>query len=84
MKEFRVWNSQLIRYAGYKQINGTIIGDPANVDFTTVFILISFCNHFLFFACFIKLSIYPDHLRFKIIYIFQKCHYSFCKQRICI
>jgi nitric-oxide synthase len=30
----RIWNSQLIRYAGYRQANGTIIGDPLNVELT--------------------------------------------------
>ena len=35
-KDFRVWNSQLIRYAGYKQVDGSVIGDPANVEFTEV------------------------------------------------
>lgn len=30
----RIWNEQLIRYAGYRQSNGSIIGDPANADFT--------------------------------------------------
>lgn len=34
--DFRVWNSQLIRYAGYKQPDGSILGDPANVEFTEV------------------------------------------------
>uniref|UniRef100_A0A9J7XV54 Nitric oxide synthase n=1 Tax=Cyprinus carpio carpio TaxID=630221 RepID=A0A9J7XV54_CYPCA len=34
--DFRVWNSQLIRYAGYKMTGGTIIGDPASVDFTEI------------------------------------------------
>lgn len=34
--DFRVWNSQLIRYAGYKQPDGGILGDPANVEFTEV------------------------------------------------
>ncbi|XP_059370165.1 nitric oxide synthase 2b, inducible isoform X2 [Carassius carassius] len=34
--DFRVWNSQLIRYAGYKLTDGTIIGDPASVDFTEI------------------------------------------------
>uniref|UniRef100_A0A670KIF4 Nitric oxide synthase n=1 Tax=Podarcis muralis TaxID=64176 RepID=A0A670KIF4_PODMU len=34
--DFRVWNQQLIRYAGYAQPDGTILGDPANVDFTEV------------------------------------------------
>ncbi|KAM9596861.1 nitric oxide synthase, inducible [Trichechus inunguis] len=32
--DFRVWNSQLIRYAGYQMPDGTIIGDPACVEFT--------------------------------------------------
>ena len=30
----RLWNAQLLRYAGYKQEGGTILGDPANVEFT--------------------------------------------------
>jgi len=34
--EFRVWNPQLIRYAGYQQDNGSVVGDPANVEFTQV------------------------------------------------
>lgn len=34
--DFRVWNSQLIRYAGYQMADGQIIGDPANVEFTEV------------------------------------------------
>ena len=34
--DFRVWNAQLIRYAGYKQPDGSILGDPANVEFTEV------------------------------------------------
>lgn len=37
--DFRVWNSQLISYAGYKQPDGTIIGDPMNVEFTDVMLL---------------------------------------------
>ncbi|XP_017204583.2 nitric oxide synthase, inducible isoform X1 [Oryctolagus cuniculus] len=32
--DFRVWNSQLIRYAGYHMPDGTIQGDPANTEFT--------------------------------------------------
>ncbi|XP_039248117.2 nitric oxide synthase 1-like isoform X2 [Styela clava] len=35
-KDFRVWSSQYIRYAGYGQPDGSIIGDPANVEFTEV------------------------------------------------
>ncbi|XP_072839703.2 nitric oxide synthase 1 isoform X1 [Pogona vitticeps] len=34
--DFRVWNSQLIRYAGYKQPDGSIQGDPANVELTEI------------------------------------------------
>lgn len=34
--DYRVWNTQLIRYAGYKQPDGKILGDPANVEFTEV------------------------------------------------
>jgi nitric-oxide synthase len=30
----RIWNSQLIRYAGYRQSDGTVIGDPLNVELT--------------------------------------------------
>ncbi|XP_039612590.1 nitric oxide synthase 2b, inducible [Polypterus senegalus] len=32
--DFRVWNSQLIRYAGYLMPDGSILGDPANIEFT--------------------------------------------------
>ncbi|XP_053116338.1 nitric oxide synthase, endothelial isoform X2 [Hemicordylus capensis] len=32
--DFRIWNAQLIRYAGYRQPDGTILGDPANVEIT--------------------------------------------------
>lgn len=34
--DFRVWNAQLIRYAGYQMPDGTIQGDPANLEFTQV------------------------------------------------
>lgn len=34
--DFRVWNVQLIGYAGYKNPDGTILGDPAKVEFTEV------------------------------------------------
>jgi nitric-oxide synthase len=30
----RIWNPQLIRYAGYQQTDGTVIGDPSQVEFT--------------------------------------------------
>ncbi|XP_059724770.1 nitric oxide synthase 3 isoform X2 [Haemorhous mexicanus] len=32
--DFRIWNPQLIRYAGYRQPDGSVRGDPANVDIT--------------------------------------------------
>jgi len=32
----RIWNPQLIRYAGYREADGSIIGDPANADLTDV------------------------------------------------
>ncbi|TFE22671.1 nitric oxide synthase oxygenase [Cohnella luojiensis] len=32
-RNIRIWNHQLIRYAGYKQ-GSLIVGDPASVDFT--------------------------------------------------
>ncbi|MEL6928076.1 MAG: nitric oxide synthase oxygenase [Cyanobacteria bacterium J06600_6] len=31
----RLWNSQLLRYAGYLQADNTVLGDPANVELTT-------------------------------------------------
>ncbi|XP_017771545.1 PREDICTED: nitric oxide synthase, salivary gland [Nicrophorus vespilloides] len=34
--DYRVWNPQLINYAGYKQADGSVIGDPQNVEFTEV------------------------------------------------
>ncbi|NXQ29608.1 NOS2 protein, partial [Alaudala cheleensis] len=32
--DFRVWNSQLIRYAGYRTADGSVLGDPASLEFT--------------------------------------------------
>ncbi|XP_053560576.1 nitric oxide synthase, inducible isoform X2 [Bombina bombina] len=32
--DFRVWNSQLVRYAGFEMQDGSIRGDPASVEFT--------------------------------------------------
>lgn len=32
----RIWNSQLLRYAGYLQADGSTIGDPLQVELTTV------------------------------------------------
>lgn len=33
-QQIRIWNHQLIRYAGYRQPDGTILGDPSEADFT--------------------------------------------------
>jgi nitric-oxide synthase len=30
----RIWNEQLIRYAGYRQEDGTVLGDPRYLEFT--------------------------------------------------
>ncbi|HVB21592.1 MAG TPA: nitric oxide synthase oxygenase [Ktedonobacteraceae bacterium] len=32
----RIWNPQLIRYAGYRQPDGSIVGDPANQELTAI------------------------------------------------
>ncbi|XP_072115018.1 nitric oxide synthase 1-like [Mobula birostris] len=32
--DFRIWNSQFIRYAGFPQEDGTVLGDGANVELT--------------------------------------------------
>ncbi|XP_018101804.1 nitric oxide synthase, inducible [Xenopus laevis] len=32
--DFRVWNSQLVRYAGFQMPDGSILGDPASIEFT--------------------------------------------------
>lgn len=30
----QIWNPQMIRYAGYRRADGTVLGDPAHVEFT--------------------------------------------------
>ena len=32
--EIRIWNKQLVRYAGYRRPDGSVIGDPDTVSFT--------------------------------------------------
>ncbi|XP_067834486.1 nitric oxide synthase 1-like [Heptranchias perlo] len=32
--DFRLWNGQFIRYAGFSQKDGTVLGDSVNVEFT--------------------------------------------------
>ncbi|NP_001191505.1 nitric oxide synthase 2 [Aplysia californica] len=36
LPDHRIWNAQVIRYAGYKMDDGSIVGDPAGVEFTEV------------------------------------------------
>ena len=35
-QEIRVWNHQLIRYAGYARADGSVLGDPMNTVFTEI------------------------------------------------
>ncbi|OQV13497.1 Nitric oxide synthase, brain [Hypsibius exemplaris] len=35
-EDMRIWNAQLIKYAGYRQPDGTVIGDGGSVEFTEV------------------------------------------------
>lgn len=35
-REYRIISPQLIRYAGYRNVDGTVTGDPAHVDITDV------------------------------------------------
>jgi len=41
--EIRIWNHQLLRYAGYKNSAGVILGDPINVDLTEIAIALGWC-----------------------------------------
>lgn len=34
--DYRIWNHQIISYAGYRNADGTVIGDALNVEFTEV------------------------------------------------
>ena len=34
--DFRIWNSQMISYAAYTGEDGSITGDPVNLEFTEV------------------------------------------------
>nr|AAS93626.1 nitric oxide synthase a [Sepia officinalis] len=34
--DFRIWNAQIIRYAGYKNPDGSITGDPVSLEFTEI------------------------------------------------
>jgi nitric-oxide synthase len=41
----RIWNPQLIRYAGYRQPDGIIIGDPQQVELTDVIYKLGWHKH---------------------------------------
>lgn len=34
--DYRIWNNQLLGYAGYKNADGTVTGDPQMIEFTEV------------------------------------------------
>ncbi|XP_037041463.1 nitric oxide synthase-like [Bradysia coprophila] len=34
--DFRIWNSLLVSYAGYQEADGSILGDPKNVELTKI------------------------------------------------
>ena len=36
MKDLRVWNSLVIGFAGYKQEDGSVVGDPNSLEFTKI------------------------------------------------
>lgn len=35
-RHIRIWNPQLVRYAGYRQADGSVVGDPLHVPLTEV------------------------------------------------
>jgi nitric-oxide synthase len=39
-----VWNTQLVRYAGYRQASGSILGDPESVAFTEAVRALGWCG----------------------------------------
>ena len=41
--KIRVWNGQIIMFAGYEQEDGSIIGDPVSKDFTKVRSIYLYC-----------------------------------------
>lgn len=42
--DYRIWNGQIISYAGYRMPDGTVVGDALNVEFTEVSYLPIRCN----------------------------------------
>jgi nitric oxide synthase oxygenase domain/subunit len=62
--DYRVWNSQLVSFAGYLQPDGSIIGDPGRVQFTRVCLYLKsfyyrrLYSKFAFFAVFMFCQIY--------------------------
>lgn len=51
--DYRIWNAQLISYAGYRLPDGRVVGDPVNVEFTEVWVL-SFIEQWLTMEIFCK------------------------------
>jgi len=42
--DFRIWNTFIIGYAGYKNADGSILGHSINVELTEVYLSILFCE----------------------------------------
>ena len=61
-----MWNAQYITYAGYKNEDGTITGDPAYVEFTDVIIIIyyTFLISLLYYN--IIYNYYLNNISFKL------------------
>lgn len=41
----RIWNEQLIRYAGYRRADGSVVGDPRTVEFTDAMTSLGWRGH---------------------------------------
>jgi nitric oxide synthase oxygenase domain/subunit len=65
--DFKVWNPQLISYAGYKNPDGSVTGDPLNVEFTEV----TWCS------VGVVRSIYPYMARYQYISSASKFDYIY-------
>lgn len=49
----RIWNSELIRYAGYRQADGSVVGDPAHCKLTEI------CQQLGWNACGTRFDVLP-------------------------
>lgn len=77
--DYRVWNHQLISYAGYRMADGSVCGDPATVEFTEVrwrvlYIFANACsqcsqNDIIFYIC----SPLCSHTDCVFVYVYFSC-----------